>query len=258
MDRPFSQKTLDFLFENRLHDSREWFAQHKKEYQELVIQPLRQLVMDLSPTMLELDPEFNTEPKVDKTICRVWRDTRYTKDPSLYRDHMWILFKRGGRMHGTDHPGMYVEINQDGFSYGCGFYYASTAYMSCLRERILAGDGAFQAAQEAYLGQKVFSMEGDCYKRPRYGHRSPRSSCGWSGGASALPRTATTSRCCSPHSCRGSWPRICACCSPCTGFWNPPPRRSCAARRSRGFGRGDRSPIPRKGRGWLLFSQKFR
>ena len=96
MDRPFSQKTLDFLFENRLHDSREWFAQHKKEYQELVIQPLRQLVMDLSPTMLELDPEFNTEPKVDKTICRVWRDTRYTKDPSLYRDHMWILFKRAG------------------------------------------------------------------------------------------------------------------------------------------------------------------
>lgn len=173
MDRPFSQKTLDFLFENRLHDSREWFAQHKKEYQELVIQPLRQLVMDLSPTMLELDPEFNTEPKVDKTICRVWRDTRYTKDPSLYRDHMWIIFKRGGRMHGTDHPGMYVEINQDGFSYGCGFYYASTAYMSCLRERILAGDGAFQAAQEAYLGQKVFSMEGNCYKRPRYGHRSP-------------------------------------------------------------------------------------
>ena len=173
MDRPFSQKTLDFLFENRLHDSREWFAQHKKEYQELVIQPLRQLVMDLSPTMLELDPEFNTEPKVDKTICRVWRDTRYTKDPSLYRDHMWIIFKRGGRMHGTDHPGMYVEINQDGFSYGCGFYYASTAYMSCLRERILAGDGAFQAAQEAYLGQKVFSMEGDCYKRPRYGHRAP-------------------------------------------------------------------------------------
>ena len=85
--------------------------------------------MDLSPTMLELDPEFNTEPKVDKTICRVWRDTRYTKDPSLYRDHMWIIFKRGGRMHGTDHPGMYVEINQDGFSYGCGFYYASTPSM---------------------------------------------------------------------------------------------------------------------------------
>ena len=156
MDTPFSQKTLDFLFENRLNDSREWFSDHKKEYQALVIQPLRQLVMDLSPTMLELDPEFTTEPKVDKTICRIWRDTRYSKDPSLYRDHMWIIFKRGGRMHGTDYPGMYFEISLDGFDYGCGFYHASTAFMNNLRTRILQSDPEFQAAQEAYLSQKVF------------------------------------------------------------------------------------------------------
>lgn len=166
MDTPFSQRTLDFLFENRLNDSRSWFAEHKKEYLELVIQPLRQLVMDLSPAMLELDPDFITEPKVDKTICRIWRDTRYTKDPSLYRDHMWIIFKRGGRMHGTDYPGIYFEINLDGFSYGCGFYHASTAFMNNLRSRILAGDPEFQRAQQAYLGQKIFRMEGDCFKRP--------------------------------------------------------------------------------------------
>ncbi len=173
MDTCFSQKTLDFLFENRLQDSRSWFAEHKKEYQSLVIEPLRQLVMDLSPTMLELDPEFQTEPKVDKTICRIWRDTRYTKDPSLYRDHMWIIFKRGGRMHGTDYPGIYFEINLDGFSYGCGFYHASTAYMNNLRTRILAGSTEFQAAQKAFLNQKIFQMEGDCFKRPRYGNRTP-------------------------------------------------------------------------------------
>lgn len=82
MTIPFSQKTLEFLFENRLHDSRSWFAEHKRDYQTLVLEPLRQLVQELSPTMLELDPQFQTEPKVDKTICRIWRDTRYTKDPS--------------------------------------------------------------------------------------------------------------------------------------------------------------------------------
>ncbi len=173
MDTPFSQKTLDFLFENKMQDSRSWFWEHKKEYQTLVIEPLRQLVMDLSPAMLELDPEFQTEPRVDKTICRIWRDTRYTKDPSLYRDHMWIIFKRGGRMHGTDYPGLYFEINLDGFSYGCGFYHASTAYMNQLRAKILNGDLEFQKAQKAYLGQKLFHMEGDCFKRPRYGSRTP-------------------------------------------------------------------------------------
>lgn len=173
MDTPFSQKTLDFLFENRLHDSRTWFGEHKQEYQSYVIAPLRQLVLDLTPTMLELDPHFTTEPRVDRTICRIWRDTRYTKDPSLYRDHMWIIFKRGGRMHGTDYPGMYFEINLDGFSYGCGFYHASTPFLQHMRTKILQGDPDFQKAQAAYLQQRVFQMEGECFKRPHYGDRPP-------------------------------------------------------------------------------------
>ena len=70
MDTPFSQKTLDFLFENKMQDSRSWFWEHKKEYQTLVIEPLRQLVMDLSPAMLELDPEsaaFGGTPVIRKT-----------------------------------------------------------------------------------------------------------------------------------------------------------------------------------------------
>ena len=29
----FSAKTLDFLFENRLQDSRDWFLDHKDTYQ---------------------------------------------------------------------------------------------------------------------------------------------------------------------------------------------------------------------------------
>ena len=110
---------------------------------------------------------------MDKTICRIWRDTRYTKDPSLYRDHMWIIFKRGGRMHGTDYPGIYFEINLDGFSYGCGFYHASTTFMSNLRSRILAETQSFRRRRRPIWGQRLFRMEGDCFKRPRYGDKTP-------------------------------------------------------------------------------------
>lgn len=165
---PFSQKTLDFLFENRLHDSREWFAEHKDAYQTHVLGPLRELVQALTPTMLELDKNFVTEPRVDKTICRIWRDTRYTHDPSLYRDTMWIIFKRGGKMHGTDYPGMYFEVTPDGFHYGCGFYHASTGFMETMRSLILQNAPEFRKAQKAYRGQDIFSMDGDVYKRPHF------------------------------------------------------------------------------------------
>lgn len=167
---PFSMKTIDFLFENHLQNSRAWFAEHKAEYQQLVYGPLQELVVALTPTMLEIDRQLTTEPRVDKTICRIWRDTRYSHDKSLYRDTMWIIFKRG-KMHGTKVPGLYFEIAAEGFHYGAGFYQASAQYMETLRRLVLAGDELFQRAQAAYAGQDVYRMQGECFRRPRYGDR---------------------------------------------------------------------------------------
>lgn len=164
---PFSQDTLDFLFINRMEDSRKWFEEHNAEYRIHVLEPLRELVQELTPHMLQIDSQFVTEPKVDKTICRIWRDTRYSHDPSLYRDTMWIIFKRD-RMHTTEYPGIYFEITCTGFNYGCGFYHASTSYMHLLRKAVLENSDAFQKAQHAFMNQDIYHMLGECYKRPHY------------------------------------------------------------------------------------------
>lgn len=164
---PFSSKTLDFLFENRLQNSREWFWAHRETYQAVVLEPMKELVRGLTPVMLEIDDRLTTEPRVDKTICRIWRDTRYSRDKSLYRDTMWLVFKRG-KMHGTEVPGLYFEITDGGFYYGCGFYQASTSYMSAMRKLILQDDPVFRRARQAFLSQKLFQMEGELYKRPRF------------------------------------------------------------------------------------------
>ena len=162
-----TKETLNFLFENRLRNSGDWFRGHKEAYTRLVLEPLQELVAALTPSMLEMDSRLVTEPRVEKTICRIRRDTRFSRDKSLYRDNMWIIFKRD-RMHSTAVPGLYVEISPEGFSYGCGFYDASAGYMETLRSLILMGDPAFQRAQSAFSGQTVFRLEGDCFKRPHY------------------------------------------------------------------------------------------
>ncbi len=168
----FTKQTLDFLFENRLHDSKAWFEEHKEDYNRLVLKPLQELVVALTPSMLEMDGNFTTEPRVDKTICRIRRDTRYSRDKSLYRDVMWIIFKEG-KMHGTEVPGVYFEINGGGFTYGCGFYNASTSYMNTMRELILEGDKTFKKAKKVYESQSVFHLEGEKFKRPHYPDQPP-------------------------------------------------------------------------------------
>ena len=58
---PFSQQSVDFLFENRLHDSREWFRDHKQTYAEQVTEPMKQLILDVAPA--EDRPAHRDKPR---------------------------------------------------------------------------------------------------------------------------------------------------------------------------------------------------
>lgn len=163
----FSPKTMDFLVENRLNDSRDWYQEHKGAFTEYVLEPFQHLVAALSPTLLEIDGGLITEPKVDRTISRVYRDTRFSRDKSIYRDHMWCVFMRDKKLyHGP--PAFYFEISPELFRYGCGYYQASGEEMEAMRQLILENHTAFAAARKFFDRQDLYVMEGDSYKRPRY------------------------------------------------------------------------------------------
>lgn len=164
---PLSGETLDFLLENKIHDSRIWYQENKPRYQKLVLEPMRELVEKLAPSMLEIDSQLVVEPKVDRTISRIYRDTRFSKDKSLYRDIMWVVFCRDRKAYPCP-PGFVLEFSPDGFRYGCGFYQAAPAVMEQVRRMILKKDKAFLAAKKAFEGQNLFPMSGKRYKRSKY------------------------------------------------------------------------------------------
>ena len=163
----FSEKTTEFLFENRVTDSKLWFEAHRGEYEEIVLEPLRQLVRDLTPTMLEIDPFFCCEPKIGKCISRIFRDTRYTHDKHIFRDAMWISFARSRIIAGGS-PGYFFELSPRGLLWGCGWFQASPEVMAILRERVLAGDRHFLAAQRLLKKRPDFYLSDERYKRSKY------------------------------------------------------------------------------------------
>ena len=165
---PFSAKSLDFLFENTLNDSKVWFNEHKEDYKQNIVLPFAKLVTDLTDTMLEIDDGFICDPK---RISRLYRDARYSKGKSIFRDYVWYSFSRSREAY--DHPGYYFSISPGGFDYGCGYYYASTDTMNILRSLILSNDKAAKSALKAYKEQSVFELYGEMYKRDRYPEESP-------------------------------------------------------------------------------------
>lgn len=164
----FTQQAVDFLFENRMHDSREWFKAHKGDYQAFVIEPLTRLIGDVAPTIAKIDPMIAVDPK---HISRLYRDARYAKD-SVFRDHVWYTFGRT-RDRYMGFPGFYFSIGAAGISYGCGYYCAGPKTMQAMRELVLEGGKSYQKAQRAYSTQSVFEMFGEPYKRSKYPNESP-------------------------------------------------------------------------------------
>lgn len=160
---PFSVKTIDFLAENRLHDSKAWFEEHKDDYKKYVTAPFAEIIEKLAPVMESIDSEIICTPRC---VSRIYRDTRFSNDKTMFRDSMWASF-RHKREPREPMPEMYFAISPDGFEYGVGFYCAGTSNMEAIRGYILSGDKDFKAADRAYRASQL-EMGGECYKRSHY------------------------------------------------------------------------------------------
>lgn len=161
----FTEEALKFLFENKFRNSKEWYEDHKKEYRKYVYEPFVELINELAPAMKEIDDQIITVPS--KLISRVRRDTRFSKDKSLYRDNAWLVFLRDKSAMSTS-PCFWFEINQKGSSCGCGYYGAETGSMAIMREMIINREPAFLNALKCYESQNEFMIGGEIYKRSRF------------------------------------------------------------------------------------------
>ena len=161
----FSRKTLKFLKGLEANNNKMWFDSHRSDYEEHVLQPLRYLVTDLGDFMLKIDPRFEITPSINKTISRIYRDTRFSKDKSPYRSNFWIVFKRQKKEWSTQVCAYFFEVFKDYYRYGMGFYDAAPIIMRKFRELIDENPKEFRKAISFYARQKIFSLEGETYKR---------------------------------------------------------------------------------------------
>lgn len=116
----FSPNSLEFFEGLTANNNRAWFEAHRDEYENYLLNPLKALVSDLAAPMLSIDPELITVPAVDKTISRIYQDTRFSRNKSPYKTRLWISFKRLSPDWKTA-PCFFFEISADGYRYGMGF-----------------------------------------------------------------------------------------------------------------------------------------
>jgi len=164
MFKGFSSDSIAFLKELKKNNNKQWFEFHKHDYENLLLDPLKNLVADVGNFMLSIDSDFEVRPAVDKTISRIYRDTRFSRDKSPYKTSLWITFKRPSK-EWKDAPAYFFEISADYYRYGMGFYSATPGTMKKFRDKIDKNPDEFNKTISFFQKQNIFVLEGKKYKR---------------------------------------------------------------------------------------------
>ncbi len=160
----FPKEAFTFLENLKINNKKEWFEQHKGEYQALLLEPLKILVSELGDFMLTIDPDFEIVPAINRTISRIYRDTRFSKDKSPYKTTLWITFKIPNK-NWREAPAYFFEISSKSYRYGMGYFHASPSKMRLFREKIDGNQDKFTQVISFYSKQSKFQIQGDLYKK---------------------------------------------------------------------------------------------
>ena len=77
-------ESIELLCLNRFNDSKEFYEEHKLELKEGITVPMRQIVLDLSGLMYDIDDKMLTDPL--RSVSRIYRDTRGNRSKIKYRE----------------------------------------------------------------------------------------------------------------------------------------------------------------------------
>lgn len=159
----FTDETIQFFLDLRFHNYTDYFHQHHDRYVENVQQLFYSLIEDLAPAMLSVDPRMEVRPY--KCLSRIHRDTRFSKDKSPYRDHLWFLFRRAAEPREKS-LFYYGEFGPDRLDWGLGIWGENREVMDMFRKRMEANpDGIMAMIDDMDLPERHLGLGGSWFKR---------------------------------------------------------------------------------------------
>ena len=159
----FTDDTLQFFLDLRFHNYTDYFHDQHERYVETVQRPFYSLIDSLAPTMTGIDPMMEVRPH--KCLSRIHRDTRFSRDKSPYRDHLWFLFRRAGEPRDKS-LFYYGEFGPDRLSWGMGIWGENREMMDLFRKRMAANpDGVSAMLEDLELPEHHLGLGGTAFKK---------------------------------------------------------------------------------------------
>jgi uncharacterized protein (TIGR02453 family) len=160
--------TFDFLRQLKSNNHREWFTEHKKQY-EAAREDLYAFIAPLIKSIAAIDPNFSAETPAKKCLMRIYRDIRFSKDKTPYKTNYGIVFDVMG--YNAKTPSYYLHLEPDNCYFGAGFWMPEKEVLKLVREEIDYNGDDFLAIINQPKFKQIFKLsEEDSLKKAPAGY----------------------------------------------------------------------------------------
>lgn len=139
-------EAFDFYDHLAIDNTRDFWAEHKGEYEQYVREPVQALADSL-------EPGFGPAH-----LYRPYRDIRFSKDKTPYKDHQGCVFDAGNGL------GWYLQVSAQGLMVGGGWYQSTPSQVKRYREYLLDHGGSELRSAIKPLPKAGFTMAGQQLK----------------------------------------------------------------------------------------------
>ncbi len=166
----FNDDSLKFLRGLARHNKREWFQQHKADYEAHVRSPFQRLLVDLQPALAAISPHMRSDPKtVGGSMFRIQRDTRFSGDKAPHKPWQGArLFHE--RRQQVAAPSFYLHLQPGASFVGAGLWHPETKTQRRVRQFIFDNPAGWtRAAHDKALRKRFDLFSDDMLVRPPAG-----------------------------------------------------------------------------------------
>ncbi len=158
---------LSFLRNLARHNDREWFTPRKAIYEAELKEPMLAIVRKITDAMIDFAPD-HMRP-AEKSLFRIYRDTRFSSDKRPYKTHVAAWWTHQG-LQKTSGAGYYFHISAKEVVVAAGSYMPEKEQLAAIRNWLLDHHAEFRKLLRSAALRKAFvEFEGERLSRPPKG-----------------------------------------------------------------------------------------
>jgi len=163
----FRPEALTFLRNLARHNDRAWFQPRKPQFDAELKEPMLAIVRKVTDAMLDFAPD-HVRP-AEKSLFRIYRDTRFSNDKRPYKTHIAAWWSHQG-LQKTSGAGYYFHVSPKEVIIAAGAYMPEKEQLAAIRHWLLDHHAEFTKLLRNKKVRSAFAeFEGNALTRPPKG-----------------------------------------------------------------------------------------